>query len=889
VDTLFVIIGVIFGLGALALPIGALVVAFGSRSRARKLESDIAALRARIVSLEGGLQTATAPSPGAGYSKGPAATADALSLPANAVEVLAQQGDPDAPPPGEAPAGAAQVESPPPVEMATTAGGTAAQSPEPSSKVGSLTGPPVALAAAPHRAFDWENVIGVRLFAWLGGAALFIGVALFLSYSIQHELISPTARVAAGLLFGAFALSAGDRLRARADFAGQALSGAGVAILYACLFAASSLYHLVGATPAFLAMAFVTAVAGTVAVRRRAFMLAILGLVGGMATPFLLSTGEDRPIALFAYVVLLDIGVVAVAQRRRWPVLGLIGLVGSAVLFLGWAAKFLDAARVPFALVAAAILAALFAFSRWHDEERLGPLPRATVYGAAGAPILLALVIGSSVDLAVAPAFLVAYLLLLLAGVWVVSRRLDVPALMPIAAAFATMALDARVRPDVFPAEKVVALALFALLPAAFIAAWLSRRGTPQARPLRIAAAITLAGSILSLASVLSVEGKHEPIVPLALFVAVHAAGLVVIGALDSETMYAALGQGTEVVSLLLLLERFQPDRVNEFLPVVAVPMVAFWSLPLVTSRLRRDTLAWISGAAALVVHFPILYFIARASWGSAPLGFIAVCCAALALVMHLRARATVTAGSRQSSGLTALLGGETLLFLTAAVPILLNDEWITVTWALEAAALGWLNRRIPHRGLVITTGALASAAFVRLVFNPAVWEYHPRMPVPVLNFYLYAFGVPAAAFLVAARQLVGDDVAARFRLRPLLGIAAAVLLFVLLNVEIADAYSTGSALTFQFAGGGLEQDMTYSLAWGVFALAMLILGIVRKRMPIRIGALGVLTLTIGKVFLHDLWELGSLYRVGSMVGLAMALLAVSFLTQRFVLRREAR
>jgi uncharacterized membrane protein len=46
-----------------------------------------------------------------------------------------------------------------------------------------------------------------------------------------------------------------------------------------------------------------------------------------------------------------------------------------------------------------------------------------------------------------------------------------------------------------------------------------------------------------------------------------------------------------------------------------------------------------------------------------------------------------------------------------------------------------------------------------------------------------------------------------------------------------------------------------------------------------------VLLLAIGKVFLHDLWHLGSLYRVGSMVGLAVALLVVSFLTQRFALR----
>ena len=53
--------------------------------------------------------------------------------------------------------------------------------------------------------------------------------------------------------------------------------------------------------------------------------------------------------------------------------------------------------------------------------------------------------------------------------------------------------------------------------------------------------------------------------------------------------------------------------------------------------------------------------------------------------------------------------------------------------------------------------------------------------------------------------------------------------------------------------------------------------------------ALAVLVLTIGKVFLHDLWNLGALYRVGSIVGLAVALLAVSFLTQRYVFAKRAR
>ena len=60
-----------------------------------------------------------------------------------------------------------------------------------------------------------------------------------------------------------------------------------------------------------------------------------------------------------------------------------------------------------------------------------------------------------------------------------------------------------------------------------------------------------------------------------------------------------------------------------------------------------------------------------------------------------------------------------------------------------------------------------------------------------------------------------------------------------------------------------------------------------RLRVRPRAAALVVLLMTIGKVFLHDLWDLGALYRVGSILGLAVALLAVSFLTQRFVFAKE--
>jgi uncharacterized membrane protein len=41
--------------------------------------------------------------------------------------------------------------------------------------------------------------------------------------------------------------------------------------------------------------------------------------------------------------------------------------------------------------------------------------------------------------------------------------------------------------------------------------------------------------------------------------------------------------------------------------------------------------------------------------------------------------------------------------------------------------------------------------------------------------------------------------------------------------------------------------------------------------------------MTLLKLFLHDLWSLGGLYRVGSLIGLAVVLILVSFIYQRFL------
>jgi uncharacterized membrane protein len=239
--------------------------------------------------------------------------------------------------------------------------------------------------------------------------------------------------------------------------------------------------------------------------------------------------------------------------------------------------------------------------------------------------------------------------------------------------------------------------------------------------------------------------------------------------------------------------------------------------------------------------------------------------------------------GANRDQGRLAFIAAAALALVTVAIPLQLEKEWITVGWALEVAALAWLYLRVPHRGLIVAASALAAAVFARLTLNPALVEYHPRGATPIINWYLYTYTVTAAAFFAAAQLLRHLP-----RLPDLLRAGATILLFVLLNIQIADFYSTGASLTFRFTAT-LAQDLTYTIGWALFAIALLIAGIITRSRAARVASIGLLVVTIGKCFLHDLARLGGLYRVGSFVGLAICLGIVALLLQRFVLTTASR
>jgi uncharacterized membrane protein len=301
--------------------------------------------------------------------------------------------------------------------------------------------------------------------------------------------------------------------------------------------------------------------------------------------------------------------------------------------------------------------------------------------------------------------------------------------------------------------------------------------------------------------------------------------------------------------------------------------------------KFAAKTVPWATAALAGPLHFYLVYELICNAYPSAVPGLVPAAFAVPPLIGLFVLLKDTPFTNPARNARVALFGGATLFFITLIFPIEFERQWITVGWALEGAALCWLFRRVPHPGLRLAGVALLIVVFARLALNPAVLSYHPRAAFPIFNWYLYTYGIATVCLFAAARLLAPPHHRVLgHNARPLLYTLGTVLAFLIVNIEIADYFSTPgeAALTFQFSGN-FARDMSYSIAWALFALLMLIVGMRKEIAPVRYASLGLLGITVIKLFFHDLSQLDQLYRIGAFVVVAIIAILASFLYQRFL------
>ncbi len=742
---------------------------------------------------------------------------------------------------------------------------------------------PLPSAARSARPFRPER-IAMLVAAGLGGIALTIGLVLALVVVLEHNLLGPAARVAGGMVVGTAFWWAGLKLRGRLLAVPSALEGVGMSTLYGSLFAAHGLYGYLGALPTALLLLWVSLVAGLRSVATSDNFMAWLGLFGALLTPWLVAMTAEGP-ALFFLTFLLLATFLWAATVRRWPDIVIGASIGSALLYLRWSYLWFGPERAAYGLLMPALLAVPFAVAALPGRGSSATRLLAAVGATLWIPIASIWLIPVELIFSDPRSYLVGY-----AG--------DAPHLQLLGAlALCILPLPAwmvtRAHRSVRGSTAVNALV------AAATAYWAYRwsTGASLAEPPLLYASIAPFLTTLMVHQGQRRTGAGAGLLLVGWLTAyvqgvLHDAGAApLLGSLLLVTVLAVVGSWRSSTAALLLSFVLQAGlalAVHAFLLpeharwIATAVLVLLGLLPWVGLRSRWPndpipSLGWIAGLFTTAALAPAAYLCWKALLGTAVIGLVPLFLGAHALL----GTAVLIRHHRQPVGTPSTAVGLALVLtaITFTMPLQLREAWLTVGWALEAAALATIARRFRTVPLVRGVSVfLACVVSVRLLLDPwAIGIFSQPGPLAVL----YVWSTSALCIAWVARSLQdtsrpGDPLAV---FAPLLRIAAMLVGFVMVNLLLPPVRA---ALEEHL---GFQVPVVRSLAWAGWGIFLLALGVVRHSPFVRYGGFTFLLLAAAKVFLFDLWAFSGLIRVLSLTGLGLLSLVAAILFNRFVFR----
>ncbi len=805
--------------------------------------------------------------------------------------------------------------------------------PKPTSGPAGPSGPSVADQAI-VRAKDW--LFGGNTVARLGALLLFIGLAFLARFAVEQGLVPPQLRLAGIGLVAIVLLVIGFRLREKKAGYALTLQGAGVAILYLTLFAAFRLYGFLPAAMAFGLMVAVCAGSALLAVLQDSRALAVIGVAGGFLAPILASTGQGDHVALFSYYTVLNLGILAVAWRKDWRLLNLVGFVFTFGIATVWGVlryrpeQF--ASTQPFLALFFVLYVAIAVLFAHRRATRLGdPVDATLVFGVPliGFGLQAGLVRHLEYGLAFSALALALFYLLLAAAL--LQRRRDEQRLLSesfiaLGVIFATvavpLALDAR-----------WTTAAWALEGAAII--WVGLR--QQRQLARTFGLLLLAGAGLAFVQHLAYRPPQNwPVANADFFGALLLAASAIFvsrqwsvhhGAPGTEkrTGFAAVEQSLAAPlflygfawwlgALWLELTRVQMGAAGFVLPVFApadrlLPLMAGFALSsAVAGRfgVRRDwpVATWPAYALApVLLAFAVLgtlefrHLFEHYGW----------ICWPLAITMHLLVLRWLDA-REPARWFTAAhaLGVMLLIFLAGSVAVELIDRarlWNT-SWGPAAAVTGLavllvgvgalaisrpMQARWPMDRFARAYGWYGLLPVALLVFLGALLtslsqrgDAAPLPYVPLVNPTDLSVLLAAATLWQWRERLLasGWPLPSQLRERPVALATIGALLFVWLNTVWLRIVHHFFGVVWD--GRRLFESFLvqagYALLWTATAVALMVFASRRgARAPWLVGA-GLLGLTVLKLALIDLSNAGGTERIVAFIGVGALMLIVGYL-----------
>lgn len=673
-------------------------------------------------------------------------------------------------------------------------------------------------SAASQKSGSFEEFIGKNLASKVGILITIVGIFIGARYAIEHNLVSPVVRVINGYVSGLALVGIAWRLRKKYETYSSVLMGGGLCVLYFITYIAWSFYGMLPQPLAFGLMVLFTAAIVSVAVLYNRVIIAHLAQVGAYAIPFLLSDNSGRYGILFTYMLIINAGILVLSFYKYWKSLFHVAYFATWIIFAAW--FFIDYQERHFNLAAVFLSAFFILFYATFLAYKLIRKKTYTFFD------VLLLLTNAFIFYWLGYALLKDYATL---DHWA--------GLFTLVNAGIHWVVSLAVRKRLQVSDKPLYYMIFGLVVV-----------------------------FLTIAVPVQLDGDWVTFLWTA-----EAVLLFVIGRTRKAPLYEQLGAGLVLLSFISLLQdRIQVSR----LVVVGDPFrnIAFYTGLFVAAGL--GTITWINS---------------RKQW------------------------AVPKAGQTQFHAFYDYFVPVLLILVSFSIPFIElsqyfaqmenNGPWYTDKYPWEEEPHVWgvamlFLYSLVYGGVVIYANQRWIRSKWLTVFSLAgiaiLWAHLLVVALPALNdmaagYFQYRGGGTYFGLLhllvrylilglVALIVVMGARIVREYVQEPMLKQGWWLMTYAGVLGIISYEYISWTTI----AGGREQYRVGLSIIWGLFALALVIYGIWKKEKYIRMAAIVGLVATIGKLFMYDLAEAGTITKTVAFLTLGAILLLVSYLYNRY-------
>lgn len=794
---------------------------------------------------------------------------------------------------------------------------------------------------------NFEQKYFVSLPVWIGGIALALAGAFLVKYSIEMGFLSPAIRITIGCLFGIGLLVLGHWIHDRPQIANgeriaQALSGAGIADLYVCLFAATSFYQLLPSSIGFIGMGVVTAIAVVLSLKQGP-PIAMLGMVGGFITPALIESTEPNAPLLFIYLYFLLAGLFAVIWKKNWwsiaiPVV--VGAYGWVFLWLGTSYTPSDDLSLGLFLIAVSATIVFFSKKTMEENEAAPPktfniFPPLNYLSLGGAIILMSAIATRSNFGAMewglfgclgAGGMVLAYYNQKLYGFipWLsvimninllLSWQESDPAILAstlVGFAFlytigSYWLMWRSPKPQSWAILAAGSSLTYYVLAYAKFHNWLegkiisTQEWYMDAHFWGVLAFVLFGFSVAVVVQVLNqFKGVEEIKQRLLTAFTLTATAFLSIGlSLELSSQFFTIALATEILAISWIngyvhikALRFLAGLLAVFFTILIIPQLLWQIFLLSNNFVAQQTNLYFNLPENTLPAFWETR-IPSVNWSFFHLAIPAVMFGLSSLLLRRQKDdGLIKAFEMTAIGLLAVMAyyftrhafhiHENLAFAGSSFT---ERGVVTNIYFLYGLACLWAGGVFKREGVFLSGLGLVGLSLFRilfwdlLVFNP-LWSSQQVGHLPLLNSLLLVYGLPILWLSLVNKELMKTDYK---KYLPYTTTCLFLLGFFFISFNVRQL----------FQGSTLDKDImsnaeiyTYSVAWLLVGIGLLFFGTLKQDRTLRIASLAFMILSIGKVFLYDASELTGLLRVFSFLGLGISLIGLSWFYTRFVFKR---